>query len=362
MKAARCIGANQPLIVEELAEPALRPGSVLIAVEAAMVSPSSAGSLGRTGAFAAPRPPYTPGMDAIGRVVAVAPDVAGLAPGDRVYGDPFYRAANVSAPEDAAFIGGFGMGPGAVTLLEHWHDGAFAERVLLPAACVTPLGRAAGVDPGRLCRMGWIGTAYGGLVKAALLPGETVIVAGATGILGVSTVQLALAMGAARVIAIGRRADVLRQVAALDPGRVVAVAAETETGLAAALAREAAGADLLFDAVGGTDDATVLRTALGALRRGGRAVLTGVVGCDLPLAYGDLLIRELTVMGSLWFPREAARRLLDMIGTGALDLSPVTVQAFPLERANEALAAAAARPGGFVQVVVRPDGATGSSE
>ena len=69
-----------------------------------------------------------------------------------------------------------------------------------------------------------------------------------------------------------------------------------------------------------------------------------------------MLGREIGVIGSLWFERSAMATVLGMIGSGQLDLSALQVDSYPIERANEAMAAAAApdRPDGFTHVAVVP--------
>ena len=65
-----------------------------------------------------------------------------------------------------------------------------------------------------------------------------------------------------------------------------------------------------------------------------------------------MLGMELTLRRSLWFPRRAAAVMLRMIAAGTLDLSPLKPAAFPLDQVNDAIAAAAGRPGGFEHVAI----------
>jgi alcohol dehydrogenase len=299
-----------------------------------------------------PPAPFVPGMSVVGEVEAVGKDVRGLAPGIRVYCDPYIASSNPTAPRDGAFIGYFGFTPEAAAVLARWPDGGFAEKAVFPAECLTPLGDAGhGVEPAVLTRLGHIGTGHEALCRGGFEPGRTVLVTGATGLLGVSTVLLALAMGAGRVIAAGRRADVLARLYSLAPRhlRVVTV------GDPAKLTGEARGADILVECMGRTPDASVLTAAIAALRPGGSAVLVGGGGA-FSLDYGDLLMREIAVRGSLWFPRRAIADILALIGTGALDLTTIKARRFSLDQANDAVAAAASpeRAGGFEHCAVVP--------
>jgi len=73
---------------------------------------------------------------------------------------------------------------------------------------------------------------------------------------------------------------------------------------------------------------------------------------DLPISYRMILGMELTLRGSVWCPRTAAAEMLAMIGAGSLNLSGLAPRVFPIERINEAIAAAAARPDGFEHVAL----------
>ena len=355
MRAARYHRGGEPLRVEDIPEPQLRPASAIVRVLATFVSPSAAKIFASPSAGLFPPAPFTPGMSTIGVVESIADDVRGLAVGQRVYADPLIATPNAAQP-DGAFIGYFGFFAGSAALLRRWPDGGFAEKALFPAECLTPLGLAAAVDPAVLTRLGHLGTAYEALCRAEFRPGQTVIVTGATGILGICTVQVALAMGAGRVVALGRRADVLARIAALAPKRARTIEINGDANDAACIADQAGGADIVIDALGRAPGPSLTLAAIGALRPRGVAVLVGGVEGALPLPYDDLLLKEIAVRGALWFPRHAMAELLAMIGTGALDLTPIKARRFPLDRINDAVAAAAApdRPAGFEHCAVVP--------
>ena len=352
MRAARHHGNGKPLRLETIADPKPGAGAVSVRVLATFVSPSMKAILADPGGYPMPPMPFVPGMSVVGEVEAVGKDVQGLQPGTRVYCDPYIASANLTAPPDGAFIGYFGFTPAAAAVLARWPDGGFAEKAVFPAECLTPLGDAGhGVEPGVLTRLGHIGTGHEALRRGGFEAGRSVLITGATGLLGVSTVLLALAMGAGQVIAAGRRPDVLARLHSLAPRRVRAVTVADP----AKLTEEARGADLLVECMGRTSDASVLTAAIDALRPGGSAVLVGGGGA-LPLNYGDLLMRDLVVRGSLWFPRRAIADILALIGTGAFDLTTVKARRFSLDQANDAIAAAASpeRAGGFEHCAVVP--------
>jgi alcohol dehydrogenase len=346
MKAARYHAHDRPLEIEEVADPVLRPGAVTVRVTACFVSPTMASVMASPSPPPLPPAPFVPGMNVLGEVLEVAADVPGLKPGIPVFCDPLVRSTNPGAPDDSAFAGYFGFSAAARGILARWPDGGFAEQAIFPAEGVTALGAAVTAGPAILTRLGHLGTAYGAFARGSFAPGHTVAVTGATGVLGVSTVLLALAMGAGRVIAIGRRPETLERLVALDPTRVVAADYDSIP----------AGVDLVVDALGHVPTPAPTLAAIAALRQGGNAVLVGGVAGDLPLPYGSMIGREIGVIGSLWFERAAMAKVLGMIGSGQLDLSALQFDSYPIERANEAMAAAAApgRPDGFTHVALVP--------
>jgi len=156
-------GGPEVMKLEDLPDLAAGPGQVIVQVKAVGVNPVDA--YVRSGAYAAkPLLPYTPGMDAAGTVAAVGAGVEKLAAGARVY------------------FGG--------TL-----SGAYADRALCDAAQVHPLPARVSFAQGAGVNVPYA-TAYRGLYQRAhAQPGETVLVHGASGGVGIAAVQLARAGG-----------------------------------------------------------------------------------------------------------------------------------------------------------------------
>ena len=81
----------------------------------------------------------------------------------------------------------------------------------------------------------------------------------------------------------------------------------------------------------------------------------GGINSAVPIDYPSQMIGlQLTIKGSEWFPRSAVRNLLNLAGSGALDMSCFKPGIFPLEKAQEAVEAAAYTARGFEHVVVVP--------
>lgn len=161
-------GGPSVLKLEEIPDPKPGPGELLVRIRAAGVNPVDAYL--HTGTYARKPPlPYTPGLDGAGEIEAVGADVAGFRTGDRVY---------------IAGVGNTIAGVG--TYAEHAVC-APADLHRLPARASFAQGAALGVP---YC------TAYRALFqRAAAKPGETVLVHGATGGVGIAVVELAHARG-----------------------------------------------------------------------------------------------------------------------------------------------------------------------
>jgi alcohol dehydrogenase len=230
----------------------------------------------------------------------------------------------------------------ALALQADWPDGVFAEFAHLPAACATPIEAA--VAPARLAAIGKFVVPYGGFLRGGLAVGETIIVNGATGFFGAAAVVLAVAMGAARVIAAGRDEATLRTLAAACGDRVGSVRLTGDIDADATALREAAGggADMALDVVGRATSADSTLATLRGLRRGGRLVLMGSMTVPLPLTVGEMLANNWSVLGQFMYPKEAIARLAAMIAAGTLDLGKVDLETFALADLGAAMDAAAA--------------------
>lgn len=169
MKAIRvhAFGGPDVLQLDEIPDPQPGPSQVVVRVRAAGVNPVD--TYVRSGTYTLVPPlPYVPGTDAAGVVDAVGEGVARFRKGDRVY---VVRTA----------------GPPLT--------GGYAELAVCTEANVQPLPASVSFSQGAAVAVPY-GTAYRGLHhKAHARPGETVLVHGASGGVGIAAVQLALAHG-----------------------------------------------------------------------------------------------------------------------------------------------------------------------
>jgi NADPH:quinone reductase-like Zn-dependent oxidoreductase len=359
MKAAVLKAFGSKLQIEDVAEPALGTGEVIVDVAASRILPYS------NEVFSGERKylldlPIVPGPGAIGRVHAVGPDATRLKPGDWVYCDPTVRSRdNILAP-DIVLQGLTAGGDGGMKLQKHFHDGAWAERMHVPTENALPIGPIEEREAASWCAMGTCLVPYGGWVAASLQPGESVLVSGATGNFGSAAVATALAMGAPWVVAPGRNEAMLADLVRRFGNRVLPVklggneADDRQRMLSAAPGP----IDCVMDIMPPQVAASTVRAALMTVRPNGRVVLMGGVGmlggAGLDLPYPWIMRNCITIHGVWMYPRAAIPRMIAMVRAGLLDLGQFAVTEFPLERANEAVAHAAANGGPFRMTVLKP--------
>ena len=169
-------GGPEVLTLADVPDPVAGPGEVVVTLHAAGVNPVEAYI--RTGQYARlPELPYTPGGDGAGVIESVGDGVTAWKPGDRVYVAAFLAKAGTYAEKIACSAG-------------HVHA--------LPDSVSFAQGASLGVPAA---------TAYRALViRAAVKAGETLLVHGASGAVGIAAVQLARGMGL-RVLGTAGSAD-----------------------------------------------------------------------------------------------------------------------------------------------------------
>jgi alcohol dehydrogenase len=338
MKAARLYEVGKPLKVEEVTDPTLRSGSAIVKVLCAHVFSYTREVINGERGYALPELPFTPGTGAIGIVEAIADDVFGLEIGQKVFCDPYIYSQNISAEPDGILLGWTGLAQASPRLQSIWKDGVFAEKVLFPADCLTPIPEAIAFSPEQLIYLDYLTVVYGGLLRADLRPAQTLVINGATGGLGSSAVLLALAMGVAKIIAVGRSKEALKALEQIDK-RVVGVAVDGDVNSDAEKIREVTngGADVAIDLLGDLPKPEQTLTVINALRRGGTAVFVGGVSADIPLPYPKIMLEQLIIKGSFMYPKHAASKLVTMIDAGILNLDIVKPHVFSLNEIEIAI-------------------------
>jgi len=345
-----------PLAIETLSDPMLSGGSIIVEVAAAGVAGYSAGVFSGARNYRLELP-IAPGPGGIGRVRAAGADATKLSVGDWVYCDPTIRARDDAVNPDTILLGWTARSDAALPLHRFYHHGAFAEQMLVPTESVTPIGAIDRADAGRWTALGRLLVPYGGLLAGELKAGETVVVSGATGGFGGAGVAVALAMGASQIVATGRNARVLDDLAHRFGSRVRPAAMTGDEDEDRRQIRELAGApiDLVLDFLPREANASQVQAAALSVRSGGRVVLMGGVRSDLTLNYNWLMHNNVTLRGQWMYSPQATPRMVRMIRAGLLDLSQFDLTEFGLNDANDAIAHAAANAGPRQLTVLRPD-------
>jgi alcohol dehydrogenase len=359
MKAAVLKSLAEPLSVEDVADPAIGTGEVIVEVKAAPVLSYTNEVIDGTRHYSFELP-IIPGCGAIGRVLETGPDSTHLREGDWVFCDPTVRSRDDAVSPDITLQGWSARGDGGLRLARHFHDGPFAEHVRVPTENAIAIGSIDHADAAAWCALNTMLVPYGGLLAANLQAGETVLVSGATGNFGSAAVAVALAMGARCVIAPGRNERVLNDLATRFGERVRTVALTGDEAADRERMRAASPApvDCVIDLLPPSAPASAARAAAMAVRPYGRIVLMGGVGMlggdDFALPYPWIMRNDITVRGKWMYPPHAVTQMTGLVRGGLLRLDHFDITCFSLDRANEAVAHAAANGGPFRMTVIEP--------
>lgn len=308
MRALTCTAFDEPetLTVTEQPTPTPGPGEVLIRVQAASVNYPDA--LMVQGKYQVrPELPFTPGAEAAGTVEAVGEGVTHLTVGQRV----------------AAFTG----------------TGAFATHLIAPAAATLPLPDDLDLNVAATLPLAY-GTAMHALIdRGQLKAGETLLVLGAAGGVGLAAVMIGKALGA-RVIAAASTGEKLDLARAHGADEVINYA---DTDLKAALndLTGKKGVDVILDPVGDRWAESAFR----AVAWGGRYLVIGFAGGEIPRLPLNLpLLKGASIVGVFWGeyarrdPRGNARHLTQLAGwVQSGTLKPEISRAYTLQEAPQAM-------------------------
>lgn len=354
MKAAILRSFGSPLTVENVPEPVLGSGEVVVDMVASRVLAYA------NEVFSGQRrylidPPVVPGPGGIGRVRELGPDATELSVGDWVFCDPTVRSRDNAVSPDIILQGLTAGSERAKRLQDYFHDGSWAERMRLPTENVIRIGEITGEDAPFWCALGTYLVPYGGLVAANVQAGETVVVNGATGAFGSGGVAVALAMGAGTVIATGRNQEALDALARRFGSRVrpVRMVVDEEKDRRRIIENAAGPVDCVLDLLPPAASPAQVRAALLTVRPNGRVVLMGGVSADIGVPYGWLMRNSVTIHGQWMYERDAISRMIAMVRTGLLRLNDFETTIFRLDDVNDAVAHAAANAGPFRMTVLR---------
>jgi NADPH2:quinone reductase len=308
MRAILCTQFGGPELLEyrDVTSPSAGAGEVVVSVKAASVNFPDVLIIDNKYQFKPPLP-FSPGSELAGVVKEVGPGVSGVHPGDRVMAFTIY--------------------------------GAFAEEVALDAARVLPIPPGMD-DVTAAALLLTYGTMDHGLRdRGALAAGETVLVLGASGGIGIASIEIAKALGA-RVIACASSDDKLAACRAHGADAVINYASDDLRARIKELTG-GRGVDVIVDPVGGPFTEPALRSI--AWR--GRLLVVGFAAGEIPKMPLNLtLLKGCSIVGVFWgdfLRREPAAFAASVAQLGQWHaegkIKPHVSGTFPLARAADAI-------------------------
>jgi len=326
MKAILCkaFGPADTLVLEETASPEIKKNEILLDVHAAGVNFPDTLIIEGKYQFKPPFP-FSPGGEAAGVVAAVGEKVTHLKVGDRVMG------------------------------LTGW--GAFAEQTAVPAYNVLPIPDSMDFETAAAFSMTYGTSMHALRQRGNLQPGETLLVLGASGGVGLAAVEIGKAMGA-RVIAAASTAEKLEVARKAGADELINY---SEGGIKDRLKELTGGqgVDVIYDPVGGS----LFEEAFRSIAWNGRMLVVGFAAGDgIPALSANLpLLKGASLVGVFWGafaqrqPQDNAANFQQLFAWHAEGkLKPLVSQTFPLAQASEAIDTLAQRRAvGKVVVKVR---------
>ena len=314
MRALVCnqFGPPDSLQIEQLDDPVPGPGEVLVDVQAAGINFPDLLVIGgqyqvRTD------PPFVPGGECAGIVAATGEGVKRYKPGDRVIG---------------------------ITLM-----GAFAEKCVVPETRCLPLPESLSFEQGAGFTVTYATSWHAFHQSTELQDGETVLVLGAAGGVGITAVEIASALGA-RVIAAASSEEKLQFAREAGADEVINYS-ESDLRQAVKEITGGKGVNVVYDPVGGD----IALQALKSLAWNGRYLVIGFASGSIPDVPANLaLLKEARIIGVWWGtwsernPEASCRNRAALAGMDESgQLTPRVTGAFPLDDFAQAFAAIAER-------------------
>ncbi len=318
MKAIRLIKSGLPLETQEVAIPQVGARDVLIRISAAGICHSDVHY--RAGVSPVKSSPLTLGHEVAGTVEKAGADVVRFADGERVCVHYLVTCGHCVFCE-----AGTEQFCTVAQMIGKHRDGGYAEFIIVPERSVFHLPDEIPFEQGAIL-MCSSATSLHALNKARLRSGETVAVFGVGG-LGISAVQLARTLGAARVFAVDINPRKLELA-----GRFGAISVDASTGNPVEKIQELTGGRGVNVALELVGLPVTMRQAVQSLAILGRAALVGLTRDTFEVApYSELLNREAEIIGVSDHLASEIPLLLDLARTRKLDLSHGVIRTVPLE-------------------------------
>jgi len=321
MRAALLHKIKEPLKLEDIPKPKIKPNEVLVKVKACGICHSDLHFI--DGILRVGKLPIILGHEAAGIVAKVGEDVKGFSEGEHVI-IHFYISCGTchycrNGQENLCDkVVRFGMDV----------NGAFAEYAKVPARNLIKLPVEVKFEEGALLGCA-LGTSYHALKDTGKLKEDETIAIYGIGGLGMSAVQIAKLCGAHTIAVdiVDEKLNIAKKLGAeitinaknKDPVKTIRDLTNGE------------GADLSVEFIGLPETIT---QALNSTRKRGRCVLVGFSALNVSVNTNDIIIRELTIRGSRGMSRTNLIELTRLVKAKKLDLAPLVTKIIPLEKIN----------------------------
>jgi len=341
MLAARMYKINEPLKIERIPIPEIGSLDVLVKVKACGICHSDLHLL--QGVVPLPEYPRTFGHEIAGVIQSVGSGVKEWKTGDRVCvyflitcGNCFFCRTG----RESLCLNRITMG--ALT------DGGYAEFVKVPARNLIKLPEKIPFDQGAILTDA-VATPFHAIVKRSQMKlGDTIAIFGVGG-LGAHAIQIAKINGAGKVIAVDVLDTALKRAKLF--GADIAINSQGDDPIK--VIQEATGGigvDVAFEFVGIKKS---IEQAIASVRRGGRAVVSGIGDQEPKLLPAVIFARfEIEVVGSYAFEKTEIERIVEMVSIGKLDLSHSVTHRIRLDQVNEGLKQLEEKQGDPLRIVI----------
>lgn len=308
MKAIRVsqFGGPEKLVYTDVEDVVAGKGEVCVRLFAAGVNPSDTYTLTGTYAFSIPQLPYTPGLDGGGIIEAIGEEVTNVSVGDRVF---------------------------VASLAGSSSTGTFAQKMVCDATLVHPLPEHVSFEQGAALGVPAL-TAYRALFqRASLKPGQTVLIHGASGGVGLQVVQMAKSHGA-KVIGTASKPEGKKMVQQAGADYVIDHVTEETIDYVLTLT-DSTGPNVIIEFLANKN----LETDLKLIAPFGKIVIIGNRG-SIEINPRLAMQKECDILATaLWnAPKEEYQQSIDgvigMLKSGAL--SPIIGTTLPLSQASQA--------------------------
>jgi len=322
MKAAVMREINKPLTIEEVPEPDLEYGEVLVATKACGICGTDLHIIEGTGYK--PKLPHILGHEPAGVVAKLGPGVTKFQIGDRVVPNIFFTCGECFFCRTnretmcTNFRGALGVGI----------NGGYAQYFKAPAKNLFILPPKIGFKEGSVIADAVVTSVHAVRRRAQVKADDVVVVIGVGGV-GQSVMQIAKHAGA-RVFGVARRPQRMDVGEKFGPDAMIN-SSEQDVGRAVSELTGGIGADIVIDNVGSKE---TLLQGLAAVHRGGRIVMIGETDDTIPLSTFKLCVNELDILGSRSGGREDTVEAIELVEKGVV--TPFASDSYPLEKINDA--------------------------